>query len=95
MQTLTFKLSDNLVEQLEARAKQYNGISRHKLAREIVTSYLKDHHRQQLQEDLNNLRLEVKKLREDLATSVTAILVHAGKIKNQQEAQDWVMKNLL
>jgi len=95
MQTLTFKLSEELVLQLEAKAKLYKGVSRNTLARQIVTSFLEDRERQRLREELQTLRQEVNKLREDLATAVTAILVHAGKIRDQGEAQDWVKKNLL
>jgi len=94
MEVITFKLSDPLSEALLKKSEQWNKSSLHRFAKQIVVNYLEDTERARIRQEVAELRREVIRLREDLATAVTALLLKAGKA-NAQEAQEWVEKNLL
>jgi len=95
MATVTFKLSDDLMARLEQKAGQSNCPSPHKCAQQIVVNYLEDAERDRARKQMAELRQEVIRLREDLATAVVALLVQAGKVTNPDEAKEWVQRNFL
>ncbi len=95
MSVVTFKLPDDLFEKLSIAAQESIGTSPHQRAKQIVTDYLQDTERNRIREELAQLRREVLRLREDLATAVAALLIRAGKVPNAKEALAWVQDNLL
>lgn len=94
MPTISFKLPDAQAAALLDKAEQWGSNSEHRAAKHIVQSYLNDSARTSIRQDIADLRREVIRLREDLATAVAALLVKAGKINDVQEAKQWVARNL-
>ena len=92
MKTITFKLPDELMAVLERRAKQIKGGSRHLLARQLVIDYLNDTRLQSIESELVELRIELDKLRDNLASSILVILLKSGKTYDLKEAQSWVTR---
>lgn len=93
MEIITFKLPDKLAETLCQKAEQWNNVSLHKFAKQIVVNYLEDIERARIRQEVFELRREVTRLREDMANVVTVLLVKAGKT-TPQEANEWVERNL-
>lgn len=93
MDVITFKLPDKLAETLHEKAKQWNDVSLHRFAKQIVVNYLEDTERARIRQEVFELRREITRLREDMANVVTVLLVKAGKT-NPQEANEWVQRNL-
>lgn len=93
MDTIAFKLNSD-DEILLKNAGEKAGISRHKLAKQIVLDHLNDSQRIQMREQLTALREEVIQLRQDFATVAIALL--AGQEKHSYERiEKWAMENLL
>ncbi len=95
MDTIAFKLPDDLSKKLEATAPKAKGMSRHKHAKQIVINYLKATEHVKVKDELNSLRKDVKRLRSDLASSVQVLLVMAGKVATSEEANKWVETHLV
>lgn len=90
METVTFKLSDELTLLLQQRGERWHGISHHRFAKEIVINYLKDTERNRIRQDLADLRHDVARLRQDLTTAVYLLLLKGGKVSGTQEAKQLV-----
>jgi hypothetical protein len=95
METITFKLGDQLLTALEQTAEQWNGISCHRAAKHIVVTYLRDAERARLRQEITDLHKEVIRLREDLATAVAVLLARGGKPTDPKEAQAWAERTFL
>ena len=95
METITFKLGDELLVALEHKAEQWNGVSCHRAAKHIVVTYLHDAERARLRQEITDLHREVIRLREDLATAVAVLLVRGGKVTDLKEAQAWAERTFL
>jgi hypothetical protein len=93
MVIITFKLSDELAALLEPEVEGQT--LRHRRAKKIVVDYLNDMNRHRIREEVNALRLEIVRLREDFATAIAAVMTNASKSKTPQEIQAWVENNLL
>lgn len=93
MVIITFKLSDELAAQLEPEIEGQT--MRHKRAKRIVVDYLTDTNRHRIREEINALRTEIVRLREDFATAITALMTNAAKPKTPEEIQAWVENNFL
>lgn len=93
MVIVTFKLRDDLAAQLEPEME--GPTMRHKRAKRIVVNYLQDTERQRIREEINDLRREITRLREDFATAVTALMSNAAAPKTGKEIQAWVENNFL
>ncbi len=92
-QPVSFRLSTTFAKQLADRAAaQHESLGAH--ARRLVVEALNDTDRERLHEEVAELRRVLVALREDIATSVAALLVRAGKT-DAREAQEWVRKMLL
>ena len=89
---IQFRLSGQVLKELEKLAKAYE-LSPGQFARRIVVEYLEDAERLRTREKLSALEVSQKKLREDLAVAVEAMLVGAGKV-SKDEAHEWVNENL-
>lgn len=94
MDTVTFKLPDDLMDALKERAKRFKGTSRHQLARQIVIDHLKDAQSQRIADELIELQNELNRLRDNLASAIKIVLLKAGKINDIKEAERWVAKTL-
>lgn len=94
MDTVTFRLPPDLMQVLERRAKQSKGLSAHQLARHVVIDYLKDTRSQQVTDELIELQNELNRLRDNLASAIKIMLLKAGKINDEREAERWVAKTL-
>jgi hypothetical protein len=95
MITITFKLPDQLVDPLKKKSAAWNSASLHRFAKQIVINYLEDTERTRIRHEMADLRREVIRLREDLATATVVLLHKAGKVNDPQEAQEWVERNFL
>ncbi len=93
-QQVSFRLAAEYADELEERAQQ-EGVSRGEYVRQLVIASLTA---ADAAEDTRNrvaeVQDELQKLREELWTSVTALLVHAGKV-DQEKAQSWVKTALM
>ena len=94
MDTVTFKLPDDLMNTLKERSRQLKGTSRHQLARQIVIDHLKDTQSQRIGDELIELQNELNRLRDNLASAIKIVLLKAGKINDEREAERWVAKTL-
>jgi len=96
METITFKLEDQLAAELKARvAKAATTDSKHKYARQIVTDHLVSDGEGLFLQQIAELRDEITRLREDLATVAVIVMTQAGKIDDPKRARAWAKKNLL
>jgi hypothetical protein len=93
MVIITFKLSDELAAQLEPEMEGQT--MRHKRAKKIVVDYLEDANRHRIREEVNALRAEIVRLREDLATAVLALMSNAAAPRTPEEIRDWVDRTFL
>ncbi len=92
METITFKLPSDIMDALEKRADQFKGLSRHQMAQRIVIDYFQDARSRSIESELIELRSELNKLRDNLASSLQAMLLMGGKITDLKEAQRWAAK---
>ena len=90
---VNFRVSPELSKRLEAEAEKA-GMSRGEYARRLLIECLDDTERERVRHDIAELREEVVKLREDLATAVMALLVR-GEPYSVEEAKAWVIRRLL
>lgn len=90
METITFKLSDDLALLLQQRGERWHGISHHRFAKEIVINYLQDTERNRIRQDLAGLKRDVACVRQELATAVYLLLLRGGKVSGTQEAKELV-----
>jgi hypothetical protein len=91
---IAFKLNDAQLTKLHDRAEQYHVDSDSRFAKRIVIDYLEDGERERMRKEMTQLRHEVIRLREDLATAVAKLLHRAGR-DTAQEAKEWADRNLL
>jgi hypothetical protein len=98
MQTISFKIEEEVAQALEYRAAQQKGSSRHTIARQIVVDALTNAGHERVVEEIAQVRGQIERLgdefREDVATVCVALLVQAGKVQ-QAEAEGWVRKAIL
>ena len=87
-ESVSFRVSPELSKRLEAEATKH-GMSRGEYARRLMIDALEDTEREHLRHELAELRGEVGKLREDVATAVMALLTRAGPV-SVEEAKAWV-----
>lgn len=93
---VTFRLEDDLVAVLDEKlAKAANADSRHKYARQILADHLLSNGDGLSLHEIAELRAEITRLREDLATIAVALLTQAGKIDDPKRARAWAKKVLL
>lgn len=90
METVTFKLSDELALLLQQKGEKWHGISHHRFAKEIVINYLQDTERNLIRQDLAQLKADVASLEQQLATTVYLLLLKGGKVGSTQEAKELV-----
>lgn len=93
--TISFKVDSIVAKELDRRAEETPGASRHTIARRMVYEVLTDAHRHAVVREFAELKEQVQELRFALATAVTALLVQAGKVTNSQDAESWVRKAIL
>ena len=77
---------------LEQKAKQFKGVSRNQLARQATIDYINDTRLQAIESELSEIRIEIDKLRDNLASAIMTVLLKGGKITDIKEAQSWVAK---
>lgn len=93
METISFKVSLAIAQELDNRAAQQNGGSRHMIARQYVLDALTDDGSRVLDE-IAGVDRKLEQLRHSLATAVVALLVNDQKVE-QADAEAWVRKALL
>ena len=77
---------------LEQKAKQFKGMSRNQLARQATIDYIDDTRLQAIESELSELRIEINKLRDNLASGFITVLLKSDKINTIEEAQSWAAK---
>lgn len=92
-QQLSFRLAAEYSDVLDERAEE-QGVSRGEYARQLVIAALTTDTAQDTRNRVAEVQDELQKLREELWTSVTAILVHAGKC-DHETAKNWVTTALM
>lgn len=92
-QQISFRLAAEYSEELEERAK-IAGVSRGDYARQILISVLTENHEKETRNHLAEMQDELEQLRQDLWSSVTALLAYAGTV-SAEEASAWVDENLM
>lgn len=89
---ISFRLDDHYLAVLTKQASRF-GMSPGEYARRLVLDALEETDHRRLEEGMGALEREVAQLRAELANSVMALLVGAGKV-DKDEARDWVQANL-
>ena len=92
-ETVSFRLAPDLVKRLDDEAGK-RPASRGDAARRIVVDFLTDAKREALLAEIQELRNEVMRQREDFATAMVALLTREGPVP-AEEAMAWVRKTLL
>jgi hypothetical protein len=102
-ETISFRLPAELVEELVELASDHNArhnlrgdsaLSRTEFAKRLFIDALTDSEREKTRAELARLADEVCKLREDIATVLTSLLVNIAKA-DQREVEAWVRAALL
>lgn len=83
-ETLSFRLPTEFLEELDQRIAEHKDrfnreYSRGDFARKIVIEYLTDAERQETRKHIKATQADLHKLREDIATAITAVLVNIAK----------------
>ena len=81
-----------MAEELDRLADECNVDSRHLYARRALEEYLRDTRQHHIEYSLKEIKEQIESLREELATAMTTLLIHAGKIETFEEALEWVSK---
>ena len=89
---ISFRIAEEHAEELERRAK-LTGKSIHEYSREILISVLTRSPAEETRNRVAEVQDEVRRLREDLHTSVVGILMSAGKT-TLEEATEFVTTKL-
>lgn len=92
-ESISFRLPPEMAKRLEAEAEKA-GMSRGEYARQLLLQTLDDVRHEQMRHEMRELREEVGKLREDLATAVAALLTRDGPVP-LDEAKAWVTSRFL
>ena len=92
-QQVGFRLAAEYSDALDDLAESA-GVSRGEYARQAVIASLTHDTAQETRNRVAEVQDELQKLREELWTSVTALLVHAGKI-DHETAKNWVRDALM
>ena len=92
-QQVSFRLAKEYAMILEERAEKAS-VSRGDLARQVIIKALTSDEMEDTRNRVAEVQDELQKLREELWTSVTALLVNAGKV-DYEEAKAWVTKALM
>lgn len=90
---VTFRLPDEYLKVLDQLAGDA-GSSRHKFARQLLVAALTDNPLEDARNRIVEVQDELQKLREELWTSVAALLTNAGKVE-PQAAKEWVGQALM
>ena len=92
-QQVSFRLAGQYANELDRRANE-RGVSRGEYVRQTLISTLTSDPALETRDRVAELQDELQKLRQELWTSVTALLVHAGKTDAEQ-AKNWVKNALM
>lgn len=92
-QSISFRVSPTIARDLQTKARE-RGQTPGKYARELVLDSLSSKDRVEILHDLEDLRNQVRRLREDLATAVIALLTREGPV-TIDDAKSWVKNELL
>jgi len=102
-ETISFRLPAELLEELKDRASDHNSrhnlrgesaLSRNQFAKKLLTDALTDSDREKTRAELARLADEVGRLREDIATVLTSLMVNIAKA-DAREVEAWVRAALL
>ena len=91
--SVSFRLPAPIAKELATSAETHR-TTPNRRARDLVNAGLENTETEELRRELLEIRTTLDKLREDLATAVTALLVNAGKTQTD-EAKEWVRRTLL
>ena len=91
-ESINFKIPKAMADELDRLAEKYNEGSRHLYARRALEEYLRDTRQHHIEYSLTEIKEQIESLREELATAMTTLLLHAGKIETLVEALEWVSK---
>lgn len=92
-QPVSFRLAAEYANEIDRRAKQA-GVSRGDYARQIVLAGLTNDTAEETRNRVAEIQEEVQRLREELLSSVNALLVYAGKVDKEQ-ARNFVRNTLM
>lgn len=92
-QQVSFRLAAEYSDELDGRARD-EGVSRGEYARQLIIASLTSDPAEETRNRVAEVQDELQKLREELWTAVTALLVHAGKV-DQETAKSWVSNSLM
>lgn len=92
-QQVSFRLAGEYVDELDRRAAE-RGVSRGDYTRQMLIATLTSDPVEETRNRVAEVQDEVQKLRQELWTAVTALLVHAGKA-DAETAKDWVKNSLM
>lgn len=92
-QQVSFRLAAVHAHELERQAKA-RGVSPGTFARQVLIACLTTDTAEDTRNRVAEIQDEVQKLRQELWTSVAALLAHAGKAE-PKAAQEWVKNTLI
>ena len=92
-QQVSFRLAAEHADELDRRAAA-RGVSRGDYARQSLIALLTSNPAEETRNRVAELQDELQKLRQELWTSVAALLAHAGKA-DPKAAQEWVKNTLV
>ena len=92
-QQVSFRLAGEYADELDRRAAA-RGVSRGDYARQMLIALLTSDSAEETRNRIAEVQDEVQKLRQELWTSVAALLAHAGKAE-PKAAQEWVKNTLV
>lgn len=92
-QQVSFRLAGEYAAELDRRADE-RGVSRGDYVRQVVIATLTSNPEEETRNRIAEMQDELQKLRQELWTGVTALLVHAGKA-DAESAKKWVEKALV
>lgn len=81
--TITFRLDAEFAAELDRRAEE-RGVNRSEYVRQVMIANLTSDPALDTRNRLAELQDEMHKMRQEILTSVTAILVYGGKIEREQ-----------
>lgn len=90
--TISFRVDERARKQLDEEASSF-GMSRGAYARRLVLDVLEDAEREQIREEIQDVREEVSRLRDNLASVLEMLLLNVAKVK-EEDVRRWVSENL-
>lgn len=92
-QQISFRLAGEYAAEIDRRAAE-RGVSRGDYVRQVIIATVTSDPAEETRNRVAELQDELQKLRQELWTGVTALLVHAGKA-DAETAKRWVEKSLV